>query len=285
MSHDSASSLSRPILQLESDPPPSGSGRLGGDRGVSALPALFSVLLLATATVRPAPLAAQWPPEKLENLKFFPADTKVDELIETMRGFSFALGVRCEYCHLREEGQKATDFVSDAREPKERARAMLRMTKAINDEYLPALGKEKNELLRVECVTCHRGLARPEQLSDILVRTALEQGSAAAIAKYGELRQEHYGSASYDFSLVSLVRAAETLLAEEQVESAVALLELNVEYFPDSQWTLSTLARARVRSGDRQGAIQALEKLRALRPDDARIESQIEEIRREEGER
>lgn len=257
----------------------------GGDRGARVLCAAVSFLFLASAALAAAPLAAQWPPEKLENLKFFPADTEVSELIETMRGFSFALGVRCQYCHVREEGQEATDFVSDAKETKQRARAMLRMVKAINDEYLPALGKARDQLLRVECVTCHRGLARPEQLSDILVHTALEHGSGAAVEKYQELREEHYGSASYDFSPISLTRASEALLAKEQVESAIALLELNLAYYPESQWTLSTLAKARVQNGDRQGAVQTLGKLLELRPDDARIERQIEELRRGEDER
>jgi tetratricopeptide (TPR) repeat protein len=287
MSQDSESRHECTIPRLDPDRLPADGARrlglLGGDRAVSALRAALSLLLLAAIPLEPAPLAAQWPPEKLENLKFFPEDTEVRELMQTMSGFTFALGVRCPYCHVGEEGQPLSsfDFASDAKETKERARAMLRMVKAINGEHLPALGKERDEILQVECVTCHRGLARPEQLSDILSRTALESGLDAAIEKYGELRREHYGSASYDFGPGSLVRAAEALLAEEQVKSAIALLELNLEHYPESQWTLSTLAKARVRNNDREGAIQALEKLLELNPDNARTKRQIEEIRRE----
>ena len=40
-----------------------------------------------------AQVAAQWPPE-VKNLKFFPEDKDVGELLQTMRGFAFGLGVQ-----------------------------------------------------------------------------------------------------------------------------------------------------------------------------------------------
>ena len=52
-----------------------------------------------------------------------------------MRGFSRALGVRCQYCHVGEEGQPLSefDFASDDNPNKDRAREMLRMLGTVND--------------------------------------------------------------------------------------------------------------------------------------------------------
>jgi hypothetical protein len=73
--------------------------------------------------------AGQFPPEKLKNLKVFPEDIPVRSLIDTMAGFTRALGVRCQFCHVGEEGKPLStfDFVSDDKHTKLAAREMLRM--------------------------------------------------------------------------------------------------------------------------------------------------------------
>ena len=48
-----------------------------------------------------------WPdaepqPRPPENLKFFPKDTPRDTLLNIMRGFTYALGVNCAFCHVEE---------------------------------------------------------------------------------------------------------------------------------------------------------------------------------------
>lgn len=50
-----------------------------------------------------------WPPE-IKNLKVLPADTTAEQVIGQMRNFTFALGVRCQYCHVGEEGQQLSQF-------------------------------------------------------------------------------------------------------------------------------------------------------------------------------
>src|SRR5215510_15786278 len=77
-------------------------------------------------------------PEKFTNLQYFPKTIQRDDLIQVMRGFSFSLGVRCEYCHAAKDGDppEKRDFASDEKETKKTARAMLRMLDAINQNYI-----------------------------------------------------------------------------------------------------------------------------------------------------
>src|SRR3954447_24639370 len=77
-------------------------------------------------------------PEKFTNLQFFPKDISKKELTNTMRGFSFSLGVRCEFCHVQGEDKKL-DFPNDSKPEKQKARAMLQMVATINRDYLAKL--------------------------------------------------------------------------------------------------------------------------------------------------
>ena len=40
-------------------------------------------------------------PRPPENLKFFPKDIPRDTLLNIMRGFTYALGVNCAFCHVK----------------------------------------------------------------------------------------------------------------------------------------------------------------------------------------
>jgi photosynthetic reaction center cytochrome c subunit len=79
----------------------------------------------------------------LEVLGGIPAD----QLLPAMRYMTFALGVRCEYCHVQD------NFESDERLPKKRAREMMKMMFAIDNG---SFGGHR----AVTCYTCHRGAAK-----------------------------------------------------------------------------------------------------------------------------
>src|SRR4026207_1577271 len=95
-------------------------------------------------------------PEKPKNLKVLPKNISHDELIATMKGFSKALGVRCNECHVTTS--KGTpehpdfDFASDAKPEKATARQMIKMVRAINSKCLSKMGDKK--LDQIHCVTC-----------------------------------------------------------------------------------------------------------------------------------
>lgn len=131
-----------------------------------ALPFLaFALVVLAAYAPEPAPppapSAAEVDSTEWENLLVLPDSLTRDELVGIMRGFSASLGVGCGHCHAR--GDDGLDFPSDANPHKEVARGMMRMTRQVNQEILPAIdGLREAEGLRVTCYTCHRGAPVPE---------------------------------------------------------------------------------------------------------------------------
>lgn len=92
------------------------------------------------------------------NLQVLPQNIGQDELLTTMRRFTQALGVGCDYCHTPTPSGDELDFPSDARREKGSARIMLRMTNRINDDYISQVPDAHTV---VTCWTCHRGEAQP----------------------------------------------------------------------------------------------------------------------------
>lgn len=216
----------------------------------------------------PRAAAAQFPPDTLENLQVLPEDMEVRELIDVMRGFAIGLGVRCHYCHVGEEGQRLAeyDFVSDDKPEKRRAREMIRMVAQINEKYLAELEDRRTPKVDVSCVTCHRGQARPILIEDALKQAVAEGGGEAGIAKYRELRQRYFGSHTFDFREFVLVRVAGDLWEQDEREAAVALAQLNLEFFPESGPTHTLLGQVYAELGDRDRAITHLEKALEINP-------------------
>ena len=225
--------------------------------------------MLVTGSLMSAPAAsAQFPPDTLENLKVLPEDIEVRQLINIMRGFAMGLGVRCQHCHVGEEGMPLADFdfPSDDKETKRKARDMIRMVKEINDEHLAELEGRGDPPVEVTCVTCHRGQARPILIEDALKQAVAEGGSEAGVAEYRELRERYYGSHTYDFTELVLVSVAQALWQEGERDAAVAFGKLNLEYFPDSGMTYTLLGQAYAEKGERDEAIKHLEKALEINP-------------------
>jgi len=95
------------------------------------------------------------------NLKVLPKDTTGPQVISIMRNFTGDLGVECTYCHARDAATGRPNFASDDNPMKNRARVMMKMTSAINTEYLTQLTDPKPGN-PVTCGTCHRGMSKPE---------------------------------------------------------------------------------------------------------------------------
>ena len=74
------------------------------------------------------------------------------------------------------------------------------MTRDLNTKVQEATGKPADQTTRVECVTCHRGVAIPQPLSALILRTIVEKGGVAAVDQYRDLRKQYYSRATYDFS-------------------------------------------------------------------------------------
>ena len=80
-----------------------------------------------------------------------------------MHHFSASLGVRCNFCHMRNDSTKTWDFASDENKHKLIARDMMRMTARINKKYFKEDGDEP---LKVTCFTCHHGNEEPKSRPD-----------------------------------------------------------------------------------------------------------------------
>src|SRR5213083_3797865 len=96
------------------------------------------VVFLIAALTAPAALVSQAPghflPDSLINVKVIPKNTPVMQVVGIMRNFAGALGVRCPFCHVGQEGQPLTtfDFGSDQKPTKDVARRMVKMVANIN---------------------------------------------------------------------------------------------------------------------------------------------------------
>jgi len=195
---------------------------------------LSSIGLLAF----PAALAAQagpFPPDSLRNTKVIPRNTPVTQVIGQMRNFTSDLGVRCQHCHVGQEGQPLDqfDFLSDEKRTKLVARQMMLMTQEIN-RRVDTLPGRATPGLQVTCATCHHGVSRPAPLSTVLTEIATLSGADSTVRAYKALRNRYYGRAAYDFGEGSLNTAAFRLGRANKFDEAFALLRLNEELFPQS---------------------------------------------------
>lgn len=100
----------------------------------------------------------QGAPAAPTNLKVLPKDTPRPALVAIMRGYTAALGVQCNHCHVEDMAQRA----SDDNPKKDIARKMIKMTMDINATYLQGVGAAAMpDQPKVTCFTCHRGAVKP----------------------------------------------------------------------------------------------------------------------------
>jgi Photosynthetic reaction centre cytochrome C subunit len=108
---------------------------------------------LAIALIQPPPPAVVDTP----TVKVLSGLT-VPEFEAEMQLMTQALGASCGTCHAR------GNFVSDSNPLKVRARQMLEMTRAINQQFFPdhKPGDGESRLGRITCFTCHQGELHPK---------------------------------------------------------------------------------------------------------------------------
>src|SRR5687767_6637610 len=194
-----------------------------------------------------------------------------------MQAVAAALGVTCDYCHAPRGAEPR--LTANGRPRLEVGREMIAMTANLNASVQAATGKTAREAAGVTCATCHRGVAIPRPLTELLLVTSVREGADAAVKQYRELRAQHYGRGSYDFgeeTLLTVVRR----LANARPEVAIPLAELNMEFFPKSVNTL--VQKAIAQSGrDDEAAIATLKQALEIEPENGEIKGrlyQIEEV-------
>lgn len=218
-------------------------------------------------------------PDELTNLQFFPEDIARDELVGYMREFSFALGVRCQYCHSGGDGRsfEGVDFASDDKPTKRRARYMLEMSRTINSTLLTSVPDRETPNVDVECQTCHRGIARPVMIDDLLRTRIAADGVEAATDEYRRLREREYGGWSYDFGEWAINDLAAEY-GDEDPATGAALLAMNAEFYPESLSIWVSLGTMEAAAGNREAAIRAYQRGLELSPDNQRILGLLEQL-------
>lgn len=246
------------------------------------LPTLLAAAVLvgfSCSTIGPAAVAQV--PDEFTNLQVFPEDIERTELIDRMRKFSFALGVRCQHCHYSESGSfQDIDYASDENPTKDKARYMIKMLGTINDELLPGMDDRGDPPVRVECKTCHRSRARPFLLSQEMLMATHQAGADSAVALYRHFR-ESLERGRFDFGEWETNTVAEDLARDGFVEEAITIYELNSEYYPESFQIQSALAEHYEQLGRTEDAIAAWERVLEIWPDHPEAPERLEELRDE----
>ena len=197
------------------------------------LHAPLALVLISAAAGAQAP--GKFPPDSLVNTKVIPHSTPVIQVVGMMRNITGDLGVRCQFCHVGNEGMPLAqfDFASDDKRTKLVARQMMLMLQEIN-RRLDTIPARPSPGLQATCATCHRGLSRPVPLATHIVETATAAGADSAIRAYRALHTRYYGRSAYDFGEPTLNTAAFRLARAGKFDEALAVLKLNEEQFPNS---------------------------------------------------
>jgi hypothetical protein len=220
-------------------------------------PLLVLVAVVALSTSLSAQ-AGKFPPDSLINTQVIPHNTPVMEVIGQMRNFAGGLGVRCQFCHVGEEGKplETFDFASDKKRTKLVARQMMRMVAEVN-RRIDTIPERPTPGVTVTCATCHRGISRPVPLFTVIADAAVAVNADSAARAYRALRTRYYGRDAYDFSENSLNTAAFRVARAGKPDDALALLKLNEEFFPNSSGMSVFRGNVLLMKGDTTGAAAA----------------------------
>jgi len=228
--------------------------------------------LLVVPCALPAQAPGRFPPDSLLNTQVIPHNTPVIQVIGTMRNFAGDLGVRCQFCHVGEEGLplERFDFAKDEKRTKLVARQMMRMVEEIN-RRVDTLPGRTGTALQVTCRTCHRGVSRPVPLFALMMDAATAAGADSAVRAYRALRERYYGRDAYDFGESSLNIAAFRLGRANRFDDAFSLLQVNEQFFPTSSAMYVFRGNINLMRGDTTAAAAAFRE--ALRRDTSNAEA------------
>ncbi len=237
------------------------------------------LLVLAIPVGLSGQTVRKFPPDSLINTKVIPKSTPVMQVVGQMRDFAGGLGVRCQFCHVGEEGKPLDqfDFPKDDKRTKLVARQMMRMVQEINHR-LDTLPERPSPSVEVTCRTCHRGVSRPVPLSALIQEAAMSGGADSAVGTYRRLREQYLGRDAYDFGEGSLNAAALRLGREHRPAEALALLTLNEEFYPGSSGMYIVRGNVLLLGGDTTGAATAYREALRRDPKNGEARGRLREI-------
>ncbi len=117
----------------------------------------------------------------------------------------------------------------------------------------------------------------PERpVAAVLYETIRASGVAAAVARYREIKAS--ASAAFDLGEAQLNRLGYELVGEQRPADAVAILELNVEAFPESGNAHDSLAEAYMAAGQKELAVKHYAKALELDPTNRNAVEKLNEL-------
>jgi len=156
---------------------------------------------------------------------------------------------------------------------------MMLMVRDINSKIVASVGKTAEGTTAVSCVTCHRGVSIPKELTAILDEVTAAKGVAQAAVQYKDLRRRYFGAQAYDFSESSLVTYAQRAIQANKPDDAITWLQVNLEYYPLSSQTYAALSQAQQKRNDRDAAIKSQQRAVELDPPNADLKRQLERLK------
>jgi photosynthetic reaction center cytochrome c subunit len=145
---------------------------------VGAILAIAFLVTLGAASNSTSDPVSKPDDEGFKNLKVLPKDITEAQLKSVMGEFSISLGVHCNFCHARkaDSTQRGLDFASDAKDAKNTARYMYKMTAELNAKYFNWNNSTRPDTIHyVVCYTCHRGTNEPDAQVFLHVIDSTEQ--------------------------------------------------------------------------------------------------------------
>ena len=154
---------------------------------------------------------------------------------------------------------------------------MIQLVADINNSLANAF-PGSTDLVQVTCATCHRGQPKPLMIEDVLTATLNDEGIDQAVARYRELRERYYGGYTFDFSERMLMGFAEDLGAQDKLQSALRIVNLNLEYFPESSRSYVLRAQVLTEQGDLDGARRDYGTALEMEPNSGWIREQLDKL-------
>ena len=122
------------------------------------------------------------------------------------------------------------------------------------------------------------GSSLPRTLEDELARVDIaSEGVPAAVEKYRELRRDMQ-LGRYNFGEWSMNELGDRLAREGNVDAAIAMFQLNAEFYPKSAEIDLRLGELFVKKGDKERAIASFKSALEKQPNNPRAKQRLAEL-------
>ena len=155
---------------------------------------------------------------------------------------------------------------------------MLKLTEQVNKTLLPQVPFRAEPRVEVNCATCHHGLRLPKSLQTTLFEIVSAEGPDAAIKRYRELRASDTLSGRYSFDEWEINELARRLVEANNTTAAIAILEMNGEYYPKSGAIDFQIGELLLQRGERDKALARFKAALEKAPDNPRAKARIAEL-------